>query len=144
MAAVDVSIDIPVSPEVVWVDVANLETHAEWMADVARIDFVGEQQTGAGTTMRVLTKVGPLHTVDVIRIVRWEPPHLIEVVHEGVVTGSGLFRLEPIGAGTRFRWSEKLRMPWYFGGPVGAYLATPILARVWRGNLQRLAARFAG
>lgn len=142
MGSVDVFIDISASPEVVWADISNLGSHAEWMADVVRIEFDGALRTGVGATMRVLTRVGPLRTVDVIRVIGWEPPHLMEVVHEGVVTGSGVFRLESSGDGTRFRWSEQLGMPWYFGGALGAYLAAPILARIWRGNLRRLAARF--
>jgi carbon monoxide dehydrogenase subunit G len=137
-----VSTDIPRPPEEVWADVEQLETHVEWMADAERIDFDGEQRRGVGTTMRVLTKVGPLQTVDIIRVTGWDPPRSIAVRHEGLVTGSGEFTLEPIPAGTRFVWSEDLAMPWYFGGPVGAFVARPVLALVWRRNLERLAARF--
>ena len=142
MARIQVSIDIPWSPEAVWDDVQQLETHVEWMADAVRIDFEGEQRRGVGTTMRVLTKVGPLKTVDVIRVVAWDPPHTIGVRHEGLVTGEGEFRLRRIGTGTRFHWAEVLEMPWYFGGRLGAWVAKPILAAVWRRNLRRLAARF--
>jgi len=142
MGSVDVFIDISAPPDVVWDDISHLESHAEWMGDVVRIEFDGELRTGVGATMRVLTRVGPFRTVDVIRVTGWEPPRSMEVVHEGVVTGSGAFRLESSGDGTRFRWSEQLRMPWYFGGPLGAYLAAPVLARIWQGNLRRLAARF--
>ncbi len=142
MAKIEVSIDIPRSPETVWDDVQQLETHVEWMADAERIDFEGEQRRGVGTTMRVLTKVGPLQTTDVIRVVSWDPPHTIGVRHEGLVTGEGEFQLVPAKSGTRFVWVEELMMPWYFGGPLGAWVAKPVLAAVWRRNLKRLAARF--
>lgn len=142
MAKVLVSVEIPHPPETVWADVEQLETHVEWMADAERIDFDGELRRGVGTTMRVLTKVGPLQTVDVIRVIGWDPPHSIAVRHEGLVTGEGEFILEPIPMGTRFVWAEDLSMPWYFGGPAGALAARPVLAAVWRRNLRRLAARF--
>ncbi len=142
MAKIEVSVDIPQPPEVVWADVAQLETHVEWMADAARIDFATEQKQGVGATMEVLTKVGPLQTTDVIRVVGWDPPRSIAVKHEGLVTGDGEFTLSEAPHGTRFVWSEELRMPWYFGGPLGGVLAKPILALIWRRNLKRLRARF--
>jgi carbon monoxide dehydrogenase subunit G len=142
MASIQVSIDIPKPPEVVWADIEQLETHVDWMADAESIEFEGEQRRGPGTTMRVLTKVGPLQTTDIIRVVGWEPVSSIAVVHQGIVTGEGEFRLQPIPAGTRFQWIENLKMPWYFGGPIGSWLARPVLGWVWRRNLKRLAARF--
>ena len=142
MAKIQVSIDLPQPPEVVWADIEQLETHVDWMADAESIEFEGEQRRGPGTTMRVLTKVGPLHTTDVIRIVGWDPPRSMAVVHEGIVTGEGEFMLQSIPAGTRFHWAEELKMPWYFGGPLGGLLARPVLGWVWRRNLKRLAARF--
>lgn len=142
MARISVSVDISQSPEEVWADVERLESHVEWMADAERIDFDGDQRRGVGTAMRVLTKVGPLQTTDVIRVTGWDEPRSIAVRHEGLVTGEGELLLEPISTGTRFTWVEDLAMPWYFAGPVGAALAKPVLAAVWRRNLSRLAARF--
>ena len=142
MAHVKVSVDIPRPPQDVWADVEQLETHVEWMADAESIEFEGNQQRGVGTKMRVLTKVGPLRTVDLIHVTGWTPPRSIAVRHEGLVTGEGEFVLERKPTGTRFVWSENLSMPWYFGGPLGAALAKPVLAAVWRRNLRRLAARF--
>ena len=84
MANIQVSIALPADPATVWDDVQQLETHVEWMADAESIEFEGEQQRGVGTVMRVLTKVGPLQTTDVIRVVSWEPNRTIGVVHEGI------------------------------------------------------------
>ena len=112
------------------------------MADAESIEFMGDQRSGVGTTMSVLTKVGPLQTTDVIRVLVWDPPQSIGVRHEGLVTGEGEFRLRPIEGGTRFVWMEELVMPWYFGGRLGALVAKPVLAAIWRRNLKRLAARF--
>lgn len=140
--AVVVDINIPQPPEVVWADVERLETHVDWMADAETITFESESRRGVGTVMRVLTKVGPFKTTDIIRITSWEQPRSIGVAHEGLVTGTGEFLLEPSDSGTRFTWREQLEMPWYLGGPLGVAVASPILAWVWRRNLRRLAARF--
>ncbi len=142
MANVTVSVDLPKDPETVWEDVSQLETHVEWMADAESIEFQSEQRRGTGVVMRVLTRVGFIRTADVIRVVSWDPPHSIGVVHEGLVTGTGEFRLDAIDGGTRFTWDEKLRLPWFLGGPIGSVVARPILAWVWRRNLRRLAGRF--
>lgn len=112
------------------------------MADAETITFEGEKRRGVGTIMLVLTKVGPFRTRDVIRITSWEELRSIGVVHEGLVTGSGEFTLEPTSSGTRFVWREDLTMPWYLGGRIGATVASPVLAWVWRRNLRRLAERF--
>ena len=143
MTPVHVSVELPLPPQAVWNDVEQLATHVEWMADAETIEFQGEQTSGVGTVMRVLTKVGPLRTTDIIRVTEWEPPRSIGVRHEGLVTGTGRFLLEPIAQGTRFSWSEQLDMPWYLGGPVGVLVAKPILAAIWRRNLRRLADRLS-
>jgi hypothetical protein len=39
---------------------------------------------------------------------------------------------------TRVTWDERLRFPWWLGGPVAGLVAAPVLRRVWRGNLRRL------
>ena len=142
MARIEVSVDIAASPETVWSDVSVLESHVEWMADAESIEFDSDSRAGVGTVMRVLTKVGPLHTTDIIRVLEWDPPHRIGVRHEGLVTGTGEFNLVPTPDGTRFVWAEDLEMPLYFGGRLGAAVAKPILELIWRKNLQRLAARF--
>jgi carbon monoxide dehydrogenase subunit G len=143
MAQIEVSIEIPRTPEVVWADIARLETHVEWMADAESIEFEGESTSGVGTVMRVLTRIGPFRTTDVIRVVAWEPPHTLAVMHEGLVTGNGEFTLRRTPRGTRFIWSETLEMPLYLGGRLGALAAKPILSWVWRRNLRRLEARFS-
>lgn len=93
--------------------------------------------------MEVVTKVGPFRTTDVMEFVAWDPPREMAVIHRGAFEGRGAFQLEAEGEGfTRLWWREELRFPWYFAGPMGAFVATPILRRIWRANLKRLAARF--
>jgi carbon monoxide dehydrogenase subunit G len=122
----------------VWDQLSDLSSHAEWMTDAESIEFVSEQRAGVGTRMRVLTKVGPLRTTDVMEIMEWEKPRLIVVRHEGRVAGVGRFELAPAGDGTRLTWQEDLTLP---GGRIAGFLARPVLRAVWNRNLGRFRAR---
>jgi carbon monoxide dehydrogenase subunit G len=138
-----VSTEIPAPRERVWEDVARLDSHSQWMTDAHAIEFRTEHREGIGTVMDVETRIGPLRTHDLIEVVAWEPPARIAVRHTGLFTGSGEFLLESAGpAATRFTWREDIRFPWYFGGPLGAWAAAPILRLVWKRNVRRLADRF--
>jgi len=140
MTDVTVSIQIDRSLQEVWDRVSRLVDHAEWMADAESITFASDQTTGVGTTMHVLTRVGPFTTTDVIVVEEWNEPHSIVVSHRGLVSGHGAFELEADGGATWFTWTESLRFPWYLGGAITAAMAKPILARIWRANLRRFAA----
>ncbi len=139
MTMIVVSVDLPHPPEHVWSEVAQLERHAEWMADAESIEFATEQRSGVGTTMAVRTRVGPLVTTDVISVRSWIEGTSIGVVHRGLVTGVGVFVLMPIDGGTRFVWWEDLEFPRYLGGAIVAWFARPVLRAIWRGNLKRFA-----
>jgi len=129
----------------VWTELSDIASHVEWMADAAAIRFTGDRHQGVGTTFDCVTRVGPLRTVDRMTVTSWVEGREIGVRHEGLVTGEGRFTLRRRWRGrgdrTVVSWSERLRFPWYIGGPVTAVLAKPILRRIWRGNLRRLAAR---
>lgn len=142
MARITVETFLAAPPESVWADLARLDTHVEWMADAERLDFESDRREGPGTRIRVATRLGPFRTSDVMTFTTWDPPREMAVSHQGLFTGEGRFRLDPVPGGTRFRWEETIRFPWYLGGPIGAIAARPVLAAVWRGNLRRLARRF--
>lgn len=137
--AVVVSTEIAAPIEEVWRRVADFGSHTEWMADAESIEFLTDERTGVGTTMAVETRVGPLRTLDVIEVIDIDEPRRISVSHRGLFTGTGEFRLEPVGPlKTLFTWYEKLHFPWYFAGPIGERAARPILGAIWRANLMRL------
>lgn len=156
MPRLTVRIELPASPEEVWEDISDVASHVEWMHDAYSIEFTSERTSGAGTTFDCETRVGPFRLTDRMRITRWAPARAMGVEHEGLVRGTGEFTLRPVqrrsGEGprlrrrrevhTRFVWSERLRFPWYFGGPLGALAARPVLRLVWRRNLRNLRARF--
>lgn len=137
---VGVTVDAP--PRDVWRELADLASHAEWMADAEEIRFVGSARGGVGTVLEVPTRIGPLRTTDRLVVTEWEPARSMGVEHEGAVSGVGRFTIRPRRRGrTRLTWSEELRFPWWLGGRLGEVGGKPVLRRIWRGNLRRLAAR---
>jgi uncharacterized protein YndB with AHSA1/START domain len=138
-----VSTYIDAPPDEVWSDVSEMASHAEWMADAESISFASSTTSGVGTILVVPTRVGPLVTEDWIIVTRWDEGEAIGVVHVGIVSGVGEFRLIPEGAGTRFVWEEDLTLPLSLGGRIGEVVARPIVTAIWKGNLARLSRRFA-
>jgi uncharacterized protein YndB with AHSA1/START domain len=133
---------IDAAPALVWDAIRDIASHPTWMTDAVAIRFLGDQREGVGTAFDCDTRVGPLRMTDRMRVTEWEDGRAIGIVHRGVVVGSGRFTLEPAAGGrTTFTWDERLRFPWWAGGPVGALVSAPVLRRVWRGNLRRLRAR---
>lgn len=138
MTRIAVTRTMQVPHERVWAAIADLGSHTEWMKDAERIVFVHDQRRGKGTRMEVVTVVGPFRTVDVMEVVGWDEGRSIEVAHRGLITGRGTLAAEPAGKGTLVSWREELTFPWWLGGPITAWLARPVLAAIWRGNLARL------
>ncbi len=140
--AVVVGIEINRSPTEVWADVRDISSHVDWMADAAAIRFLTDQREGTGTRFECDTKVGPLALTDVMEITSWEDERRMGVRHVGFVEGTGEFLLRDLGDGrTEFRWEEDLIFPWWMAGPVGAFVARPVLRQIWKRNLVRLKAR---
>ena len=132
---VDIELDAPAA--VVWSYVADIPSHVEWMEDARSITFTSP------TEFDCLTVVGPFRLRDRMEIVEWVEGAAIGIRHVGLVRGQGRFTLSPLPGGrTRFEWDEELSFPWWLGGPVGAFVARPILRRIWRRNLAGLASRF--
>lgn len=142
MARIRVSRTIKAPPAQVWAALEDISSHVRWMTDAHSITFTSARRTGRGTTFECMTRVGPFATVDRMEVTRWDPHRAMGVLHDGVVSGTGTFRLRARGLRrqrTRFTWSERLRLPWWLGGGLTAYAATPMLWMIWRGNLARLA-----
>ena len=134
-----VAITIDAPPADTWRTVEPIERHVDWMADADAIHFIGAQTRGVGTTFDCVTKVGPFHLTDRMTVTEWQPARSLGIEHHGIVTGRGRFTLRRRRGGkTRFTWSERLRFPWWMGGPVGALAAKPVLRAVWRRNLATL------
>ena len=123
----------------VWNEVSRLENHTNWMNDAEKIDFLSENNTGIGTEMKVLTKIGPIKLYDYMTVTDWVVEKTIAVDHIGIVTGKGEFKLEEIDEiNTKFNWEETLKFPIYLGGIIGEFFGAPILKLIWRKNLKNL------
>ena len=109
------------------------------MQDATAIHFISRQKQGVGTRFVCDTKVWKFRLKDKMTVTYWEDDYYMGVSHEGLISGSGTFVLEPDGEdGTDFIWEENLIFPWFLGGRVGAFAARPILKKVWGGNVLSL------
>jgi hypothetical protein len=142
--AVIVTVDLPVGLAAAWQEVATIEDHVHWMSDAVALEFTTEQRRGVGTEIIVDTKVGPFRTSDKMLFTRWDEQSQLSVEHQGLFTGQGSFRLEPVDdSTTRLTWHESIQFPWYLGGRLGAAVAQPVLRWIWTRNLKRLQSRLS-
>ena len=120
--------------------VEDVGSHVEWMHDAVAIRFTSRRQSGVGTTFDCDTRVGPFRLTDQMEITKWRPRRAMGVRHVGLVTGTGVFTLKSLSGGrTRFTWKERLRFPWWMGGPFGAAIGGEVLRLIWLRNLKALA-----
>jgi hypothetical protein len=116
----------------VWADVRDIDSHVNWMRDTAAIRFLTKGREGSGTRFECDTRVGPFSLTDVMEITAWEDECRTGVPHVGLVEGSGELTLTALDSErTEFRWEDDLTFPWFLGGPIGAFLARPVLRFVW-------------
>lgn len=138
MARIEVCREMSVPAALVWEALADLGSHTDWMADARSIEFIGDRRQGLGTRMVVDTRVGPLHTRDIVEVTAWEEGRSITVSHRGLIRGIGVLSVEDAGDHARARWEERLVFPWWLGGPAAAWAARPLLTAIMRRNLRRL------
>jgi Polyketide cyclase / dehydrase and lipid transport len=90
---------------------------------------VVEGDGGEGSLVEAITAIGPAELRDEMRVVKFDPPYKVRVVHcGGLLRGPGVLRCTPLDRGrTQVVWHEWFHLP---GGPVGR-LAWPVL---WPGS----------
>jgi uncharacterized protein YndB with AHSA1/START domain len=141
MGRIRVSTVIDAPPAQVWDEVRHVERHVDWMADAVEIRFTSRRRSGVGTTFDCLTRVGPIRLTDKMEITDWRDGKLMGVRHVGLVTGTGRFTVTKVRGGrTRFTWDERLKFPWWLGGPVGGVVGGRIMRQIWKRNLRVLKA----
>jgi carbon monoxide dehydrogenase subunit G len=132
-------IHVPVPQERAWRAVVDWPRQGEWML-ATRVQ--GGHGPGAHVVAR--TGIGPVGFTDTMVISGWEPPQRCVVQHTGrVVRGEGVFEVVPDGAGSEFRWTERLDLPFGATGRWGWRVARPLAQRGMDLSLRRFA-RFAG
>ena len=136
---IETSIIINKPLDTVWQEVKVMENHVNWMEDAVKIDILSENNSGIDTKMNVLTKVGPIKLTDIITVTEWKEKESIGVIHEGIVTGQGVFYLRKNDENsTKFQWIEDLKAPYYLGGPIAEFFGGFVLKLIWKKNLMNL------
>jgi len=113
---------LPVPPERAWRAVVDWPRQGQWMLGT-------RVRGGYGPGARVVarTGIGPVGFTDTMVITDWEPPHRCVMEHTGrVVRGAGVFEVVPSGAGSEFRWTERLELPFGAVGRWGWRLVRPL------------------
>jgi hypothetical protein len=103
------------------------ERQGEWIP-FTRVRLVSGDG-GEGSAIEAVTQVGPAMLRDEMRVVKFDPPRLVRVVHHGrVLRGPGVLRCTPMADGrTQVVWHEWFHLP---GGGAGR-VAWPVL---WPGS----------
>jgi carbon monoxide dehydrogenase subunit G len=137
--AITSRIVLPVPPEQAWQAVVDWPRQGQWML-ATRVR--GGHGPGAQVVAR--TGIGPVGFTDTMVITYWEPPRRCVVEHTGgVVRGAGVFEVVPAGAGSEFRWTERLELPFAAAGRWGWRVVRPLAQRGMDLSLRRFA-RLAG
>ena len=138
MSTIRVSTFITASRAEVWGAVRDIGSHVRWMTDAVTIRITSSRREGVGTTFECDSRLGPFRLTDRMEVIEWRTGRAMTIRHVGAVSGVGRFSLRRRRHGTLFVWQEKLRFPWWMGGPVGSTIAAPFFRRVWKKNLANL------
>jgi carbon monoxide dehydrogenase subunit G len=136
---------LPADAETVWAQLGRWERQTAWMADADEVRVLGSAREGIGVRVAVRTRVlGVPAFTEVLEVVRWEPPRLLQIAHTGFVRGAGEWRLEPLRAGrSRFTWTEDLGLPVPVIGELALRGYAPFMRRLMRRSIEGLAAEVA-
>lgn len=139
MADLSVTVGVDAPPAQVWAALTDWDRQGDWMlATTVRATMGQGRQVGA--EVQAFTGIARIGFLDRMRITRWEPPHVCEVMHFGrLVRGPGAFTVRETGSGSRVIWAEELELPL---GRVGR-LGWPLVRPAARWGLQRSLHRFA-
>ncbi len=123
----------------VFAGLTTWERQGDWIP-FTRVRLV-EGDGGEGSLVEAVTRIGPAVLRDEMRVVRFDPPYEVRVVHCGrLLRGPGVLRCTPMDRDrTQVVWHEWFHLP---GGGVGR-VARPVL---WPGSkvgLTRALRRFA-
>ncbi len=140
---IELEITLAAPTERVWAVLADWRRYPEWMPDVAWVRLLGEAEE-EGMRLAVRTKVlGVPLVTDELVVTAWEPNERMAIEHRGLVRGVAEWRLEAVGGGTRFTWTENLRMPPPVLGAIALLLYSPVLRYNFRQSLRQLSQRVA-
>jgi uncharacterized protein YndB with AHSA1/START domain len=115
------------------------DRQGEWIP-FTRVRLV-DGDGGNGSSIEAVTQVGPAVLRDEMRVVKYDPPYEVRVVHYGrILRGPGVMRCTPMDGGrTQVVWHEWFHLP---GGAAGKF-ARPVLWPGSKVSLSQALRRFA-
>lgn len=95
--------------EKVWASLADWESQGNWMFQT-KVKVTSQIREGVGTSIAAFTGIGKFGVMDHMRVTKWAPPNICDVVHTGsIIKGTGRFELTQLDSQqTRFDWSEEI------------------------------------
>ena len=145
---IEVSTNLPGSPNVVWGLITDWERQGDWMLEASDFVVTSVQREGIGVEAEATISIGGIKTRDAIRVVGWEPGHRLAIQHLGWVSGIGEIFLTPTGPDhTYLFWREELANPALGAvGSLGLTIFKPLMKRIFERDLLVLSAltRVAG
>jgi hypothetical protein len=119
---------LPCPLQEAWEVLVDWERQADWLPDADRVRVVSVAREGVGVRLAVKTRLFgvPLFT-EPIEVIGWDPPRVLRIRHGGPIGGSGTWALVAEGVGTRFTWTEDLRLAVPLVGAMAAWCYRPFL-----------------
>ena len=128
---------LPTTPEEAWAVLVDWERQADWMLDADRVDVVSAHREGVGVRLAVKTRLfGVPAFTEPMEVTAWEPPRRLQIRHGSVVSGTGVWALDAVDGGTRFRWSEDIALDVPVVGELAALAYRPVM-RILMARAQR-------
>jgi carbon monoxide dehydrogenase subunit G len=142
-ARVQARVAVAAPPQAVFQALTDWQGQSGWMV-LTRVAAEGGPHR-VGERLVAVTGIAGIGFRDPMEVSRWEPPHRVDVRHLGrVVRGSGTFTVEPAPGGAWLTWVEDLDLPLGAAGRLGFALVGPVVRRLLRHSLRRLARRVEG
>lgn len=132
---IETSIDIRASRGQVWEHLVDWENLGRWMTEGSNFEVLGDQREGVGAKAKAKIKILGISTVDLIEVLRWEPPSTLEIGHRGWVSGTGLIKCFKSANGCQVYWRETLLPPWGPMGAAGLRIFRPVMKRIFARDL---------
>lgn len=119
---------LPCAPDEAWAVLMDWERQADWMLDADSVRVVSDQREGVGVRLAVRTRLfGVPAFTEPMEVTGWDPPVELRIRHGGPVSGEGTWRLEPADGGTRFSWTEEIRLALPLIGEPAARIYAPVM-----------------
>lgn len=135
---VEMGINLPAPPQVVWDHLVDWERLGDWMHEATQFRVTTPFREGVGVEAAARIRIAGITTEDAIRVSRWEPPEWLEIQHLGWVKGSGLMHCRPAAGGSYLWWRETLAPPWGLLGAVGMATLRPVMRGIFARDLRLL------